>query len=175
MPVASGAEMLGLGVSQAALALFVAVLPICGWVIYTDLKFMKIRNVAVLALIAVFAVAGFLVLPFEVWMWRWVHLPVILVIGLLLNIALGVGMGDVKFAAAAAPFFSSEPGRVMLAILLLQACLILAFVAHRIARLIPAVRAATPDWASWGHKKFPFGLVLVGTLLTYLGLIAAIT
>lgn len=175
MRAASGAEMLGLNVSQSALALFIAVLPICGWVIYTDLKYMKIRNAAVLALIGVFAVAGFLALPLEIWLWRWVHLPVLLGIGLVLNMALGVGMGDVKFAAAAAPFFSADPGRVMLAILLLQACLILGFSAHRIARAIPAVRAATPDWASWGHRKFPFGLVLVGTLLGYLGLIASIT
>ena len=175
MPGASGADMLGLSVSQSALALFVAVLPICGWVIYTDLKYMKIRNAAALALLAVFAVAGFLVLPLEVWLWRWLNLPVLLGIGLVLNMALGVGMGDVQFAAAAAPFFSTDPGRVMVAIVLLQACLILAFVAHRIARAIPAVRAATPDWASWGHKKFPFGLVLVGTLLGYLGLIAALT
>ncbi|TKD15537.1 hypothetical protein FBT96_16415 [Rhodobacter capsulatus] len=167
--------MLGLSVSQSALALFVAVLPICAWVSYTDLKYMKIRNVAVLALMAVFAVVGVLVLPLEVWAWRWLHLPVVLVIGLVLNMALGVGMGDVKFAAASAPFFSADPGRVMLAIVLLQVCLILAFVTHRIARAIPAVRAATPDWASWGHRKFPFGLVLVGTLLSYLGLIAALT
>ena len=167
--------MLGLSVSQAALAFLVAVAPICLWVGYTDLKYMKIRNAAVLALVAVFAVVGLLVLPLEVWAWRWLHLPVVLGIGLLLNIALGVGMGDVKFAAASAPFFSADPGRVILAILLLQACLILAFALHRIARSIPAVRAATPDWASWGHKKFPFGLVLVATLLSYLGIVAAIT
>ena len=167
--------MLGLTVSQSALALLIAVLPICGWVIYTDLKYMKIRNVAVLALIGVFAVVGPLVLPFDIWMWRWLHLAVLLGIGLVLNMALGVGMGDVKFAAAAAPFFSADPGRVILAIVLLQACLILSFIGHRIARAIPAVRAATPDWASWGHKKFPFGLVLVATLVSYLGLVAALT
>lgn len=172
MPAASGAEMLGLSVPQSALMLLVLVAPICGWVTYTDLKFMKIRNTAVLALIAVFALGGLLALPLEVWAWRWSHLAVVLAVGLGLNMAAGVGMGDVKFAAAAAPFFSAAPSHVMLAVILLQACLLGAFATHRIARAIPAVRAATPDWVSWGHRKFPFGLVLVGTLMGYLGVIA---
>ena len=175
MPAGNGAEMLGLGVPQAALALFLAALPICAWVVYTDLKFMKIRNWAVLALIAVFAVVGFAVLPLEVWLWRWSHLAVVLVIGLILNRIAGVGMGDVKFAAGAAPFFSTDPSHVLLFVVLLQACLLAAFVTHRIARAIPAVRAATPNWVSWGHHKFPFGLVLVGTLMGYLGLVALTT
>ncbi|MFD2174533.1 hypothetical protein [Rhodobacter lacus] len=166
--------MLGLSQSAAALVLLLAVTPICAWVVFTDLKFMKIRNAAVLALVAVFAVVGFLVLPLDVWAWRWVNLPVLLGIGLLLNIAAGVGMGDVKFATAAAPFFATAPNHVMLALILLQACVLSAFATHRIARAIPAVRAATPDWASWGHRKFPFGLVLVGTLTGYLGFLAAL-
>jgi len=167
--------MLGLSVPQAALLLFLAVAPICAWVTYTDLKYMKIRNTAVLALIAVFAVFGLLALPFDIWLWRWSHLAVALGIGLLLNMAAGVGMGDVKFAAAAAPFFSTDPSHLTLAVVLLQACLLAAFVTHRTARAIPAVRALTPDWVSWGHHKFPFGLVLVGTLMGYLGVIAVTT
>ncbi|MBZ4021251.1 hypothetical protein CKO11_02070 [Rhodobacter sp. TJ_12] len=167
--------MLGLSVPTAALVFLIAVLPICAWVIYTDLKYMKIRNVAVLALIAVFAVVGMFVLPFDIWLWRWTHLAVVLGVGLLLNFAAGVGMGDVKFAAAAAPFFSTEPSHLWLMIILMQACLIAAFLTHRGARAIPAVRAATPDWVSWGHRKFPFGLVLVGTLVGYLGVVASVT
>ncbi len=167
--------MLGLSVPQAAAVFLVLVAPICAWVVYTDLKFMKIRNMAVLALLAVFAVAGLLVLPLEVWAWRWSHLLVVLGVGLLLNMAAGVGMGDVKFAAASAPFFATEPSHVMMVVILLQACLLGAFATHRIARAIPAVRAATPDWVSWGHRKFPFGLVLVGTLLGYLAVVAATT
>ncbi len=172
MPQRRGAEMLGLEAPQAALMLLLAVAPVCGWVVYTDLKYMKIRNWAVLALVAVFAVVGGLALPPEVWLWRWLHLPVVLGVGLVLNIAAGVGMGDVKFAAASAPFFATDPAHVMIVVLLLQACTLAAFVTHRTARAIPAVRAATPDWVSWGHRKFPFGLVLVGTLMGYLGLIA---
>ncbi|PTV96255.1 prepilin peptidase CpaA [Rhodobacter aestuarii] len=167
--------MLDLSPPEAASVLLKFCIPICAWVIYTDLKYMKIRNLAVMALIAVFAVVGLFVLPLEVWAWRWVNLPVVLGIGLLLNMAAGVGMGDVKFAAAAAPFFSTNPNHIWLMILLLQACLIAAFITHRGARAIPAVRAATPDWVSWGHHKFPFGLVLVGTLIGYLGMLSRAT
>ncbi|SOC16217.1 prepilin peptidase [Rhodobacter maris] len=166
--------MLGLSQSAAALVLLLTTAPICAWVIFTDLKYMKIRNAAVISLIGIFAVVGFMVLPLDVWAWRWLNLPVLLGIGLLLNIAAGVGMGDVKFAAAAAPFFAAAPNHVMVTIILLQACLLAAFATHRIARAIPAVRMATPDWASWGHRKFPFGLVLVGTLTGYLGMLAAL-
>lgn len=167
--------MLGLSVPHSALAFLVLVTPICAWVAYTDLKFMKIRNTAVLALIAVFAIAGPFLLPPEIWAWRWTHLVVVLGIGLVLNMIAGVGMGDVKFAAAAAPFFATEASHVTLMVILLQACLLAAFATHRIARAIPAVRAMTPDWVSWGHRKFPFGLVLVGTLIGYLAVVAAKT
>lgn len=164
--------MLGLSVAQAALAFLLLLTPICAWVIYTDLKFMKIRNLAGLATLAIFAIFGPLALPLDVWAWRWLHVPVVLAVGLLLNSAAGVGMGDVKYAAAIAPFFSTNPSHVLFMLVLLQASLLAAFVTHRIARAMPVVRAATPDWVSWGHRKFPFGLVLVSTLMGYLAVIA---
>lgn len=165
--------MLGLSVAQAAAAFLVLLAPISAWVIYTDLKFMKIRNLTVVVTLALFAIAGPLVLPFDVWAWRWLHVPVVLAVGILLNMAAGVGMGDVKFAAAIAPFFSTDPSHVLVMAMLVQASLLAAFATHRLARAIPSVRAATPDWASWGHRKFPFGLVLAGTLMGYLVVVAA--
>ena len=65
-----------------------------------------------------------------------------------------------------APYFVTGDIRIILA--LFAACLLAAFVAHRIARSIPAVRSATPDWISWNHIKFPMGLALSGTLIFYL-------
>ncbi len=79
-------------------------LPICLWVAWSDLKFMKIPNKAVLALVAVFAVVGFIALGWPDWGWRWLHLLVILIIGFALNIIGAIGAGDAKFAAAMAPF-----------------------------------------------------------------------
>jgi len=166
--------MLGLSASAAALVLLVLITPICLWVIYTDLKYMKIRNGAVLALMAIFAVAGVLVLPVEVWLWRWTHLAVILAIGIVLNVIAHFGAGDAKFAAAAAPFFSHTPDSIRLTVILLAGLTIAAFVAHRALRAIPAVRALAPDWVSWTRRDFPFGLGLAGTLWAYLALIAVL-
>ncbi|MDI3336532.1 prepilin peptidase [Defluviimonas aestuarii] len=147
-------------------------LPVCAWVAWSDLKFMKIPNKAVYTLAAIFAVAGLLLIPFDIWVWRWLSLVVVLVIGFVLNAVAGVGAGDVKFASAAAPFFFQRLDHAHLIVILLAAFLLGAFATHRLLRAIPAVRAMTPDWISWTHKKFPMGLALVGTLLAYLTLLA---
>jgi len=142
-------------------------LPVCAWVAWSDLKFMKIPNKAVMAIVAVFAFAGFALMPAEYWLWQWVNFIAVLAIGFVLNIVANVGAGDAKFAAAAAPFFLRRFEHVQLALILLAAFLLGAFAAHRLMRAIPAVRMATPDWVSWQRKDFPMGLALVGTFLTY--------
>ena len=158
--------MLGLTPPQAGLVFLLLVTPICIWVIYTDLKYMKIRNTAVMALVAIYAIAGPLVLPLDVWAWRLLHLVVVLAVGVFLNVVAHFGAGDAKVAAAAAPFFSASAAGLV--IVLLAAFLLGAFAAHRIFRAIPAVRRMTPDWVSWTRADFPLGLALVGTLWTYL-------
>ncbi|MDF2140689.1 prepilin peptidase [Paenirhodobacter sp. CAU 1674] len=164
--------MLGLSTQMAALVFLALVTPICIWVVYTDLKYMKIRNSAVLALLAVFALAGPLLLPLDVWAWRWSHFAVVLAVGFVLNMIAHFGAGDAKFAAAAAPFFACEPGDITVIVMLLSAFLLGAFATHRIARTIPALRTMAPDWVSWTRKDFPMGLALVGTLWTYLLIVA---
>ena len=142
------------------------VLPIAIWVAWSDMKYMKIPNKAVLALAGVFLVIGPIALPLEAWAWRWVHLAAILGIGFVMTISGLVGAGDAKFAAAMAPFVALGDLRVFLAIF--AASLIAAFVAHRSMRAVPAFRQAVPDWASWTHAKFPMGLALSGALVLYL-------
>lgn len=156
--------------AQQALWLLIPALPVAIWVAWSDMKFMRIPNKAVLTLVAVFAVAGFIALPLAEFGWRWVHLAVVLVAGFALTSAGLVGGGDSKFAAAMAPFVALGDLRFFL--VLFAACLIAAFAAHRILRAIPAVRRATPDWVSWTHRKFPMGLALTGALVIYLGLAA---
>ena len=141
-------------------------LPIAVWVAWSDMKFMRIPNKAVLALTAVFLVVGLAALPLEVWAWRWTHLLVVLAIGFLANLAGVIGAGDAKYAAAMAPFFPASDLRLVLA--LLAAAIVAAFISHRAARAIGPVRAMTADWASWTHKDFPMGLALSGTLIFYL-------
>ncbi len=141
-------------------------LPICIWVAWNDMKFMKIPNRAVVALFVVFAAVGLVALPLSQYPWRLVQLAVVLAIGFALNMIRAVGAGDAKFAAAMAPFFA--PGDASLILYLFAGVLLAAFSVHRIARRIPALRAAAPDWASWGRNDFPMGLALGATLAFYL-------
>ena len=136
------------------------------WVSWSDLKFMKIPNKAVIALLVVWLVVGPLVLPFESWLWGWVLGAAVLVAGFIANAAGLLGAGDAKFAAAMAPFFILADPRFVLG--LYAACLLGAYFSHRLLRLIGPFRRATEDWASWTHKDFPMGLALSGTLIFFL-------
>ncbi|MFN3616288.1 MAG: prepilin peptidase [Rubrimonas sp.] len=157
--------------AAAALWLLVPAIPVGIWVAWSDMKAMRIPNMAVLALTLGFFVFGLIALPLADWGWRWLHLAVVLVIGFLLTIGGVMGAGDAKFAAAMAPFFAAGDLRLVLA--LFAAVLLAAFVSHRTLRAVPAFRRAAPDWASWTHAKFPMGLALTGTLIFYLALAAA--
>lgn len=143
------------------------VLPICIWVALSDLRSMRIPNIAVLALAGGFAVIGLLILPFEAYLWRLVALGIVLIMGFVIS-ALGlVGAGDAKFAAAMAPFV--VPGDGLFFLMLFSLVLIGSWVMHRLAGRIPALRRATPDWASWEQGKlFPMGIALAGALVIYM-------
>ena len=155
-----------LTLTQAIWFLIVA-LPVSVYISWTDMKFMKIPNKAVLVLIAGFAVMGLIALPFDEYLWRYVHLVTVLGIGFVLASAGAMGAGDAKFATAMAPFIAFQD--LTLVLTLFAAMLLGAFVAHRLAGRVPAIRSATADWASWGEKRdFPMGLALGGTLVCYL-------
>lgn len=162
--------MLGLDGDTGALVLLVAVLPVCAWVVWSDLRTMKIPNRANLVILGIFFFVGLMVLPLDVWAWRWLNFVVVLAIGFVLNAIANVGAGDAKFAAAAAPYFN--PAALPLVLPLFAAFLLGAFAAHRLMRAIPLVRRMTPDWVSWTRKDFPMGVALVGTFVTYLALTA---
>ncbi len=150
----------------AALWLLPFVLPIAIWVAWSDMKFMKIPNKAVVAMAVVWLVIGLVAVPLHAWAWGWALLGIVLAAGFVANAAGLVGAGDAKFAAAMAPVFVGGDLRLVMA--LFAACLLGAFGAHRIAKLIPPFRAATADWESWTRKDFPMGLALSGTLIFYL-------
>lgn len=152
--------------AHAALLFLIPSLVIGIWVAWNDMKFMKIPNLAVIALILVFVVLGPLVLPLPVYLWQLSHLPLVLVVGFVLNLAGMIGAGDAKFAAAMAPFFAVADLRLVL--VLAAAILLGAFAAHRLLGMIPAFRRAAADWQSWQRKDFPMGLALSGVLIFYL-------
>lgn len=159
-----------------AIALLPFALAIGIWVAWSDMKTMKIPNKAVIALLAVWAVPGLICvaltgLPIMAWAWGWALAGIVLAIGFVANMVRAVGAGDAKFAAAMAPFFVGADLRFALA--LFAACLLGAWVAHRVIRMIGPVRRLTPDWESWTNKDFPMGLALSGTLVFHLLLIIA--
>jgi prepilin peptidase CpaA len=151
---------------MAALAFLPFVLAIGIWVSWSDMKFMRIPNKAVLALAGVWLIVGVFVVPINLWLWGWALGAGVLVVTFLATVAGLIGAGDAKFAAAMAPFFVAADPRFVMA--LFAACLLGAFVGHRGMRLVKPFRAATADWASWTNKDFPMGLALSGTLIFHL-------
>lgn len=141
-------------------------LPVCLYIVWTDLKFMRIPNVAVVALFAGFVLVGPFVLELSDYAWRFAHVAVVLVIGFLLNQVGGFGAGDAKFAAAMAAFVPLSD--VSFVIYLFAGVMISAWVLHRTARRIGPLRRATPDWISWDRRDFPMGVALGPTLALYL-------
>ncbi len=152
--------------AHAALWLAILATPVALYVAWSDLRAMRIPNLSVLTLILVYAVVGAITLPLDIWAWSWLHFAVVLVIGFVLSLTGGFGAGDAKFAAAMAPFVAL--GDLRLFLVLLCAVSIAALVVHRAMRAIPLIRRATPGWASWQRREFPFGLALGPALIFYL-------
>ncbi|MEM6588553.1 MAG: prepilin peptidase [Pseudomonadota bacterium] len=143
-------------------------LPICLWVMWSDLKAMKIPNLAVMSLVAVFVIVGLIALPFEAYLWRLVTMVVVLVITFVANVIRLMGAGDSKFIAAAAPFI--DPGDGWSLAFIFAANLLACYATHRLAKNT-SLRQLAPDWDSWTRgRKFPMGFALGGTLIIYLGL-----
>ena len=92
--------------SYAALWFLPFALPLCAYTIYTDLAFMRITNVTVIALAAVFVLIGPIALPFDSYLWHLLAMVVALVVGIFMNAGGLMGAGDAKFIAAATPFIA---------------------------------------------------------------------
>ena len=146
-----------------------AVIPIAIFVAWNDMRSMKIPNLASGALLFSYAILGFFALPFDLYLWHWLHFAVVLAIGILFWMSGVIGGGDVKFMAAAAPMFAVADLRDVM--LIYASCLLAALVTHRAVKYSP-LRKIAPDWISWEKSKFPKGLALSGTLLCYLLLVA---
>lgn len=154
--------------SAEALWFLPFVLPVCIWVVWSDLSAMRIPNKAVLTLAGIFLVVGLLALPLAEYPWRLAIMAIVLVIGFLANAIGLMGAGDSKFLAAAAPFI--DPGDAGILCFLFAANLLAAFFTHRLAKHT-ALRGLAPGWDSWTRgRKFPMGFALGGTLVIYLAL-----
>jgi prepilin peptidase CpaA len=144
------------------------VLPICFFVIFNDLREMRITNKTVLLLAGVFVVVGLIALPFDQYLWRLAQLFIVLVVAMVFNAAGAMGGGDAKFLAAAAPYV--VPADLMVLGQVFLACLLAAVATQRIAKHT-SLRKLAPDWSNWDQaRKFPMGMALGGSLAMYLGL-----
>lgn len=160
---------MGMAITSASALWFLPfAIPISIWVAWSDMKFMKIPNMAVLALLAVFMIVGLIALPLTEYPWRLLQLVVVLFVGFLLSAFGLIGAGDAKFAAAMAPFIA-YPDALFLGYLLI-AIIAAALVTHRLFQRSKTFRKLTPDWKSWENKDFPMGYALGGTLVIYLAL-----
>ncbi|MDE9451872.1 prepilin peptidase [Aliiroseovarius sp. Z3] len=158
--------------SWAAMLFLPFVVPIALWAIWSDLSRMKIPNKAVMALTIVFAVIGLFAFELDEYLWRWLHLGVVLVIGFVMNLGRMLGAGDAKFAAAMAPLVALPDAFLFLTLLAVMT--VAGFILHRVVRSVDAVRAATPSWESWQRRDYPMGLSLGSTLILYI-VLAALT
>ena len=151
--------------------LLIPALPIAAWAAWSDLTRMTIPNRAVLALALAFAALAPLVVPPPEIGARALQGAIVLGAGVALYAAGLMGAGDAKFAAAMALFVA--PADAGWFLYLMSFVLVAAFALHRGLRAVPALRAATPGWASWERREFPMGLALGPALAAYLALEAA--
>ena len=91
--------------AQAALWFLPAVIPLAIYISWNDMATMKITNRSVYVVVAAYAVLGPLAFGLEMYLWQWLHLPVLLAICILLWMARVMGAGDAKLIAAMGPYF----------------------------------------------------------------------
>ena len=141
-------------------------LPLGLYTVWSDLSQMKILNPVVTLLFAGYVITGPIVLELEAYLWRYSHFAVALLFGFVLNIAGGMGAGDAKFIAAAAPLTAVQD--LFFVFLILTGMLFTTLITHRIFRAT-RLKNFAPDWKSWEPgNRFPMGFALAPTLLLYL-------
>lgn len=153
------------------LVFLVLTAPICLWIAFTDMKTMRIPNVAVAAMVILFLIAAPFVLALDALAWRLVQLAFVLAVGFGLNLTGLVGAGDAKFAAAMALYVAPpDASRVLFLFVLMMAA---ALLTHRLFARMGVVRRIASDWQSWTRRRdFPMGFALGGTQIAYLALVA---
>jgi prepilin peptidase CpaA len=150
-----------------ALILLVPVLPIAVWAAATDMRTFKIPNRAVIAMLAVWPVLGWLAVPtWTAWFWGFAILAVAFLIAYLAFAVAGFPGGDAKYAAAMSPIFVGAD--IVWLLSLIASSMVGALALHQIMGRIPAIRSRTADWQSWGKRIFPFGLALSMIVVFYL-------
>lgn len=164
--------------AQAAWWFLPAVIPLTIYISWSDMRTMKITNMSIYALVLAYAVLGPFAFGWQLYLWQWLHLPIVLAFCILLWMGRVMGAGDAKLIAAISPFFLLADLQLILRIFI--AALLGALITHSLFRFTP-LRNLAPDWKSWEARRpdlrggifgldlaFPKGFALSMTLLLYL-------
>ena len=145
--------------------------PFALWSAWSDLKFMKIPNILVLLMAGAFIIAGAILLPFDVFLWRLLGGLIVLVIGFTLFSLGGIGGGDAKFAASMALFVNHA--HIASFLFELSMFALLGVILHKIVGKLGFMNSITDNWESWRiektskKKNFPLGLGMSAALIFY--------
>lgn len=147
--------------------LLLPAIPIGIYVAWSDMKFMRIPNVACYALFISFLVLAPLIFGMQEYGFRILQGIVVLIGGFFAtNIGL-VGGGDSKFAAAMAPFIALS--EILPFIFIIGIMSFVSIGLHKLVGVTPGLKNMIKDWDSWNaHGMFPFGVTLAGSLIAYL-------
>ena len=146
-----------------------AMLPLMLYVMWSDLKSLRIPNRVVLAVLAVFVVTGLWGLPLETFLWRLAQGLIVLLIGFAVYAVAGgkVGGGDMKLIAVLVPFVAGA--HVLLVLVIYTVVTFAGLFIHRLIRAY--LRGRQTGWLAFDQKiYFPVGLILGVTILIYLGI-----
>ncbi|MEM7241037.1 MAG: prepilin peptidase [Pseudomonadota bacterium] len=159
----------------AATVYFFLTLPILFYIVFTDLRYMRIFNWTNIALFVLFFIPAFFFFDIQTIAWQLGIAAIVLVIGYLLNLIGLIGGGDAKFLPAATPYIMlSEFNETMQLLFIFVITSFSVLIGHRALLLIPGFRNMVAEWVSWNKPKFggrsavPYGLILAGTLSGYL-------
>lgn len=153
--------------TTALLISIVGLVPLMVYMIYSDMKYMKIPNWLSLSVLGVFLATGSWGLPLEVFVWRLAHGGIVFGLGYLLyRFAEGrVGAGDIKLIAAFTPFI---PGSHIAFILMGFAIIsFLTLAAFMVARKY--LHNENSTWKAFAQRSFvPAGVILGLTVMIFM-------
>jgi len=132
--------------AQAAYWFLPVVLPLAIFISWNDMRDMKITNKTVIAVLACYAVLGPFAFGLEMYLWQWLHFPIVLVVCMALWALRAMGGGDAKLIAAMSPYFVTTDLDLIMPIF--AASLLGALVVHTVFRLTP-LTPPVPHWQCW--------------------------
>ncbi|HUF55766.1 MAG TPA: prepilin peptidase [Thermohalobaculum sp.] len=146
----------------------IAMTPLMAYVMWSDLKSLRIPNWVVLAVLGVYLVTGLWGLPLEVFLWRLAFAAGFLVVGFGIFALAGgkVGAGDMKLIAVLIPFVSASD--VLFVLFVYGVVTLVGLMLHRLIRA--RLKGRKTGWMALDQSiYYPVGLVLGITTLIYLG------